>query len=404
MKIIKLTLLLLLMTITGSNISLSQISKGTYSNSGVSNNSSIYKVEIPAALKQGEQKAIILGLKNTGQNIWTKGNYYLVTYDNTSNVWDNKTIPLPHDVIPGQDVDMLFNITAPMNPGTYSCNWVMTDGINMFGEYNMNAITVGGGTGTAPVTVTTVPPGDNNSEYVNQTIPLSMVAGNDYKLSVSMKNTGTTTWVSGMNNGYRLQLASNPDNSSWSSTPVYLSQSIEPGQTATIDFTMRAPLTVGTYSMQWMMNNGVSYFGQAAPTVLVTVTEGTVTKTPPVVSAEDYNSSFMDQTVPDQMTAGVEYDIAVTMTNTGKKTWVVGDDKLVLVDARSIPMSLNSWNAGYVQLPENVQPGSMVTIRFKVKPEETGWQHFQTMMMNSQGTVFGTPSKSIEVLVNRTGK
>lgn len=62
-------------------------------------------------------------------------------------------------------------------------------------------------------------------------------------------------------------------------------------------------------------------------------------------------------------------------------------------------VTINLWNIGYIQLPENVEPGNLVTFNFKVKPTESGWQYFQCSMMTENGTLFGSPSPSVEVIV-----
>jgi hypothetical protein len=88
------------------------------------------------------------------------------------------------------------------------------------------------------------------------------------------------------------------------------------------------------------------------------------------------------------------------MSNTGDNTWIKGNEQLVMIDSKRNQVTLNSWNVGYIQLPESVEPGGLVTINFKVKPSETGWLYFQCSMMKSDGTLFGSPSQSVEVIVS----
>ncbi|MBK7160262.1 MAG: hypothetical protein IPH77_17445 [Ignavibacteria bacterium] len=51
------------------------------------------------------------------------------------------------------------------------------------------------------------------------------------------------------------------------------------------------------------------------------------------------------------------------------------------------------WNVGYIQLPDDVEPGSLVTFNFKLSQMKKGWQYFQCGMMKDDGTLFGIPSK-----------
>ncbi|MBK7447789.1 MAG: hypothetical protein IPJ45_17550 [Ignavibacteria bacterium] len=94
-------------------------------------------------------------------------------------------------------------------------------------------------------------------------------------------------------------------------------------------------------------------------------------------------------------------DISVTVSNTGTNTWKRDREQLVMIDAKKSISSLNMWNVCYIQLPNDVEPGSLVTFNFKVKPNETGWQYFQCRMMKDDGTLFGIPSKSVEVIVSK---
>ena len=93
-------------------------------------------------------------------------------------------------------------------------------------------------------------------------------------------------------------------------------------------------------------------------------------------------------------------NVSVTVSNTGSKTWVVGSEQLVFIDAKKTPVTINMWNVGYIQLPKNVAPGELVTFDFEVKPTETGWQYFQCSMMTGNGELFGTPSQSVEVIIS----
>jgi hypothetical protein len=102
----------------------------------------------------------------------------------------------------------------------------------------------------------------NNAGYVSQSVPLSMNAGQFYSVSVSMKNSGDTTWTAA--NSHRLGSQNPQDNGNWGTGRVYLSssESIAPGGTKTFSFSVRAPASAGTYNFQWrMLREGVEWFG-----------------------------------------------------------------------------------------------------------------------------------------------
>jgi hypothetical protein len=125
----------------------------------------------------------------------------------------------------------------------------------------------------------------NNAAFVSQSVPASMVAGERYNVSVTMRNTGNTTWSAGGANPYRLgyQNANNPsDNMVWGIGRVEAPASVAPGAEATFNFTVTAPSTPGTYSFRWqMVHELVEWFGEYTPNVAVIVSAPP--NTPPTV-------------------------------------------------------------------------------------------------------------------------
>ncbi len=124
------------------------------------------------------------------------------------------------------------------------------------------------------------PASGNKAQFVTQTVPSSMAAGQKYTVSVTMKNTGSTTWTAA--NSYRLGSQNPQDNKVWLGTThrVYLGSgdSIAPGQEKRFDFTVTAPSTPGKYHFQWkMVRESVEWFGDLSPDVTVQVLPQTVT-------------------------------------------------------------------------------------------------------------------------------
>lgn len=114
--------------------------------------------------------------------------------------------------------------------------------------------------------------GINNATFVSQSVPTSMMAGQSYNVSVTMNNSGNTTWTSDV---YKLGSQNPQDNSTWGTGRVYLpaGHSVPPGANHTFDFTVTAPGTPGSYNFQWrMVQEGVEWFGEFTPNVLVNVT------------------------------------------------------------------------------------------------------------------------------------
>src|SRR5437899_1321124 len=120
-----------------------------------------------------------------------------------------------------------------------------------------------------PTPTPTPSPSTNSARFISQSVPTNMSAGSTYPVSVTMRNTGGTTWTAA--HLYRLGSQSPQDNSNWGMARVYLTNDIAPGAEVTFNFTVVAPPGVqcggrgrnGThYGFQWrMVQDSVEWFG-----------------------------------------------------------------------------------------------------------------------------------------------
>ncbi|MCB1034610.1 MAG: VCBS repeat-containing protein, partial [Acidobacteria bacterium] len=133
---------------------------------------------------------------------------------------------------------------------------------------------------TGPVTVVPPPPADD-AAFVSQGVPALMTAGQSYAVTVSLRNTGTTTWTAAA--GYGLGVQNPAGTSRWGVTrvPLGASDSVPPQAVKSFNFTVTAPATPGTYNFQWQMDKVPTVpFGALTPNVAVEVLS--VTDAPPV--------------------------------------------------------------------------------------------------------------------------
>lgn len=365
------------------------------------NNSQVISYDLPDKLAPGKDYTATVTVLNNGKSKWTKAdNYYLGIYNepdsnNSSGVWGISRVDLSKDVPPAGKVIFLFNIVAPKIPGMYKMQWAMAKDKNFFGEYTDNTVNV-----TSDSARGTADAEGNNSEIVSLRIAGTMTAGEKYKVSLTLKNTGNRTWHASEYSDYKISPYTEPSDviySDWNSSSYYLSNSIEPGQTSDVEFYVVAPSNPGIYGLQWIMKGGSGYFGQKTERVAINVVRNSASQN----DSREFNASFIEQNVPNSMTENELSEVSITMRNTGSKTWIQGNEHLVFVDTKMSLITINLWNAGYIQLPNNVDPGGTVTFKFKVKPDETGWQYFQCSMMKEDGTLFGSPTKSVEVIVTK---
>lgn len=118
----------------------------------------------------------------------------------------------------------------------------------------------------------------NNAVFVRQEVPLTMEAGKTYTISITMKNTGTSTWQSiSLENDnsdvlnkrrYFLGTQSPQDNMIWGlkRVPLPITERVLPGQEHTFAFSITAPRSAGTQEFQWqMVEEGREWFGEKTP-------------------------------------------------------------------------------------------------------------------------------------------
>jgi len=232
------------------------------------------------------------------------------------------------------------------------------------------------------VTPTPIP---NDAQFLTQSLPTVMNAGQSYQVSVTMRNTGSNTWTVG---GYRLGSQNPHENTNWGASRVTLPADVVAGQEAVLTWTVTAPSTAGTYNFQWrMLNVGVEWFGALSPNVVVTV-QGS--------AAPPNGAQFVTGSVPAVMNAGQPYQVSVTMRNTGSNTWTVGGYRL----GSQNPHENTNWGASRVTLPGDVAPGQDAVVTWNVTaPSTAGTYNFQWRMLNLGVEWFGELSTNVVVTV-----
>jgi hypothetical protein len=232
----------------------------------------------------------------------------------------------------------------------------------------------------------------DNAAFIAQSVPTAMIPGQTSTVSVTMQNTGTTTWMASSDLGYKLGTQSPQDNTLWAGTTrIYLSpgEAVIPGQSRSFTFPITAPATPGTYSFQWrMVHEGVAWFGAAS--TLVTIR---VTAPPP------YGAQLVSQAVPTTLTAGQTVAVAVTMKNTGTNLWTAAAGYKL---GAQNPQDNTTWGTGRVNLAAGDALGGNAdkTFTFDITaPATAGTYNFQWRMLQEGVTWFGdlTPNVAIRV-------
>ncbi|MBS1492420.1 MAG: hypothetical protein JST55_02855 [Bacteroidetes bacterium] len=253
---------------------------------------------------------------------------------------------------------------------------------------NSNAFSQGG------ATVTTTPPTDN-AKYLSQSTPGVMESGKSYDATISMKNSGSTTWQKG---NYKLRLMNQTEALSkiWGISDLDLGSNIAPGESVTFSLTLKSPETPGDYNLQWQMANGNAFFGE--PTANIPVKVVGPETTPQPKNDVNYNSTYKYNNFPAEVSEGGVYDIVITMRNTGATGWNPSEDHLKLTTS-GINDTKNTWTIADVNLPETVVAGGEYSFAFKLTaPQESGEYSVQAQMVHKD-VPFGEPSPVVQIKV-----
>jgi hypothetical protein len=350
---------------------------------GGSDSAAFVLQSVPTSMSPNQSYTVTVNMRNTGTSTWSPSTGYRLGSQNPQDnlTWGLNRASLLGSVPPNSTISIKFTIRAPSTSGVYNFQWQMVkDGAGFFGALTQNiAIQVGSGGGGGG--------GTNGASFVSQNVPASLNAGQAATVSVTMRNSGTSTWVPGT---YFLGSQNPQDNATWGLSRASLGSTVAPGSDATFTFNITAPSVTGTYNFQWgMLQNGVGYFGSGSANVAITV-NGTG-------GGGINDATFISQNVPASMNAGQTYPASVTMRNSGSTTWTADAYKL----GSQNPAGNLTWGVNQLSLPVSVAPGSSATFTFNVTaPPSAGTYNFQWRMLQDAVGSFGAFTSNLAVSVS----
>ena|GEM_PF-1142958 len=178
-----------------------------------------------------------------------------------------------------------------------------------------------------PVTIRVTVGKANNAAFVSQNVPQQMTAGQEYTVSVTMKNTGLRPWSA--SSSYRLGSQNEQENQRWGMNRVQLPEAVTvaENQEHTFTFTVTAPAVNGVYNFQWrMVQDGVEWFGDTTPNVPITVSGGVDSVVDVLARNADeteyvgdniYNTTGQNQSRAQSLPAGQTATYVVKIQNDG---------------------------------------------------------------------------------------
>lgn len=229
----------------------------------------------------------------------------------------------------------VFNGPTPahtyQSAGNYTISLTVTD------THNATA-TIGTTASIMPAPPSVPPSGTtqgNAALFIVQSAPATMTAGQSYPVSVTVRNTGTTTWT--REHLYRLGSQSPQDNSLWGQPRVYLPTAVAPGADVTFSFVVVAPYNGNEQpppaQFRWrMVEDGVEWFGDYTTDQTITITSNYQAPNPGAPQYGPFSNLFVSRLAPDHRTGQPGEDLL-----SGNYNWAVG---LVALPGRS-EMDLN---------------------------------------------------------------
>jgi hypothetical protein len=207
----------------------------------------------PVSISPGAAFSQSVTFRNSGGAAWTGVTLAIAQADNGSFPWGNQSVTLGSaaaPIMPGDEITQVFTLTAPTQPGSYILNYVLTSaaGVRLAFSPRQSIAVAAPNTGF-----------DNGTVTIIQA-PGSLKVGMASTVTVSIHNTGSTTWTTA---AYGLQLL-RTGRIALPLPSASLTGPVAPGQSQTITFTILAAPTpgLGGFSVQLSGPNGS--FGTAA--------------------------------------------------------------------------------------------------------------------------------------------
>lgn len=323
---------------------------------------------IPDTMITGITYHAMINFTNTGNTTWTSGKgdvlaiwgqtwNYNMNNDTSVSGLPAFSIPAGIKVLPGQTYS--WNLTfVPQWPVSTSIGFQVVEQSSgkWLGNYGSKT--------------TTVNSAIQNSAYASNSIPDTTIASDDYNVSINFTNTGNTPWSSSKGDmlvfwGQTWNF--NPHNdTSVNGLPAFsipAGVTVQPGQTYSWNLTL---------SPQWPGNFGIGFQVVEGSSGKWLGNYGSKTMT---VFPATPNSLYVSNNLPDTMTSGQTYNVAINFTNNGNTTWTpVRGDMLVMwgqtwnlqMDNDTSLYGLPAWN---IPAGITVAPGQTYSWDLSLKPQ-----------------------------------
>jgi len=209
----------------------------------------------PLTMTAGEKYTVTIGMKNNGTVSWTTAGAYALGVKNPdgNGTWGISSVPVAGTYGVNTQKNFSIVVTAPSQPGSYNFQWQMMQAGAYFGDVTPNMVV----DVVAPV---------YDAAFVSQGAATSVNAATSRSFSVTLKNTGNTTW-----NTTDYVLTPVGDAGSWAVVTAPAAATVAPGAQRTFSFTLKSPVELGYYDMQWQMKRQGVFFGEPSTPLRIAV-------------------------------------------------------------------------------------------------------------------------------------
>jgi hypothetical protein len=321
------------------------------------------KDNVPINWTAGETRVITVTVTNDGGRVWPAAgvNPVRLGYKWVSNATGNtfpgaNRAPLAVDVPPGQTLNLVIPITAPVYPTNYTLY------IDLYKENEFAFADKG-------VAPDDTPTGVNVDFKAAYNVPVGGVltaptftAGQAASVPVTVTNTGQGTFPT--TSSYPVNLGYHWNNSAgvpvvWDGSRTKLPGDLLSGQSVNLTAQVTAPTSPGTYSLRFdLVQEGVAWFSVKgnAPT------DFTVTVAGQLVPA--YGAAY-GSGVPSATIAGTSTTVPITITNNSNFVWSpAGANPVTLSYHWSTTSGATVvWDGLRTKLAADLQPGQSVQLQ-----------------------------------------
>jgi len=325
------------------------------------------KDNVPINWTAGETRIITVTAVNDGGRVWPSAgaNPVRVGYKWVSNATGNtfpgaNRSPLATDVQPGQTVNLVIPITAPVYPTNYTLI------IDLYKENEFAFADKGVAPDDTPTGVSIDFKAAYNVPVGGVLTAPSFTAGQTVTVPVIVTNTGQGTFPT--TSSYPVNLGYHWYDTVgravvWDGARTKLPGDLASGQSVSLSAQVAAPSAPGTYSLRFdLVQEGVAWFSLkgAAPTDFTVVVAGQLV---PAYGAA-YSSGL-----PSAAIAGTDTSVPIIVTNNSNFTWTAaGANPVTLSYHWSTPAGATVvWDGLRTKLAADLAPGQSVQLQANLR-------------------------------------